>query len=264
MDLNTEELGRVAEIEEAARDAWPAEEVAICDGWWLRASRGVTGRGNSVWSVRTGTALALGERVDAVESFYAGRGLASRFQMTPAAPADLDEELVRRGYRADSHTWVQTAYLSTILVRTPPLQALPHLTLEVAEAFDEEWFALYCDAEQATGLHAEVRASILKRIAGPVAFAMASVQGAPAAVGLGVVGGEWLGIFCMSTVPRARRQGAATAILRTLAIWGGLYDARGAYLQVKQENAGAVSTYARAGFVNAFPYFYRIRDGQGQ
>jgi ribosomal protein S18 acetylase RimI-like enzyme len=85
------------------------------------------------------------------------------------------------------------------------------------------------------------------------------VAGEPAAVGLGVVNGPWLGIFCMSTRPAARRQGAATALLRTLAIWGGLYDAREAYLQVKQENAAALGVYARAGFVTEYPYFYRIK-----
>ncbi len=253
------DLERVVAIEEAALQAWPALHCEAHHGWWLRAERGITGRANSVWSVRSEGQLSLKERVHGAECFYAGHGLPSRFQMTPAAPEGLLELLATRGYRSDSYTWVQTAPLSAVLQRTPGLQSLPQLELEVAESFDEGWFALYCEAERARGPAAEVREAILRRIAAPVAFVQARLNGEPAAVGLGVVKGSWLGVFCMSTRPEARRQGAATAILRTLAIWAGLYGAEEAYLQVKQENSAAQATYARAGFAIEYPYHYCIK-----
>jgi len=250
----------IAEVEECARLSWPADDVVALDGWWLRAAQGVTGRANSVWTVRSEGARSLADRVDLAERFYADRGLPCKFQMTPLSPQGLDEELEQRGYLRSVPNWVQSAPLYQILRSTPPLQMQPHLEIEVAEEFDAAWFALYCEAEGATGPAAEVRARILQRIAQPVAFAMATLHGAPAGVGLGVVNGPWMGIFCMSTHPRLRRRGVATALLRTLAIWAGLYDAQGAYLQVKQENAGAIAAYARAGFSVAYPYFYRTRE----
>lgn len=257
--LDAAQRERIEAIEEAARLAWPALHVQPLDGWWLRAEQGITGRANSVWAVRAAGTQPLAARIDAAESFYEGHGLAPRFQITPAAAPELLEELEQRGYQAGSHTWVQTAPLETILLQTPGLKTTSHLEIEVAETFDDVWFALYREAEAATGLAADVREAILRRIEGPVAFAAVQAQGEPAAVGLGVVGGPWLGIFCMSTRPAARRQGAATAILRTLAIWGSLYNAREAYLQVKQENEAALATYARAGFRIEYPYYYCVR-----
>lgn len=258
-ELDPVERTRLEEIEEAARHSWPAPHTREMGGWWLRAGRGITGRANSVWAVRTLGATPLDARLAQVEEFYAAHDLPSRFQMTPAAPAALDPELERRGFRADSWTWVQTTPLGRILRRTPGLSSVPHIETEVAEKFDDEWFALYCEAEDASGPAAEVREAILRRIDAPVAFVAARVNGEPAAVGLGVVHGLWLGVFCMSTRPAVRRMGAATAILRTLSIWASLYNAEEAYLQVKQNNAAALATYARAGFQSAYPYYYRIK-----
>ena len=51
-------------------------------------------------------------------------------------------------------------------------------------------------------------------------------------------------------------------ILRTLAIWGQLYDAQQAYLQVMQNNPAAQQLYAKAGFATAYHYHYREKRPQ--
>ena len=253
-------LETVAAVEHAAFAAWPGLEVAQVDGWRLRAAGGVTGRANSVWSLEDGGALGLAAKLAAVEGFYAARGLPARFQITPAArPAELDAALAARGYRFYSPTDVQVADLTAILERTTPLRALPFV-VEVAEEFDPQWFSLYATAEGYDPRTAALRAAILERIEGTRAFVSLSTGGQPAAVGLGVAAGEWLGVFCMSTLPAFRRRGAASAILRTLAIWGSLYDARRAYLQVPVEKDAAHALYAGVGFATAYTYHYRIRE----
>ena len=152
---------------------------------------------------------------------------------------------------------MQTASLRRLVQKLPPLQSLPHFELEVAEEFDEAWFELYCRAEDLGGAAQLVRRSILEQI-GPVhGFVTLRSAGVPAAVGLGVVEQGWLGIFCMATLPDFRRQGAARGILRTLAIWAGLYEAQHAYLQVMDDNAAALGLYAVAGFQPAYRYHYR-------
>ncbi len=259
MDLPLD-LERIRAIEEAAFAAWPAHAVLEVDGWRARRAEGITGRANSVCAVEHAGARPLAESLAAVEAFYAAHNLPARFQITPASlPTGLDALLDARGYRRLSSTSVQTALLPSILERTPALRALPHFAVEVAEAFDEEWFAAYGVAESLAPESVAERAAVLGRIPGPVAFARLDADGAPAAVGLGVVYGSWLGIFCMSTLSTQRRRGAATALLRTLAIWGSLYDACEAYLQVKTDNAAALAVYARAGFATAYPYHYRVR-----
>lgn len=249
-------------VEAAAYDAWPAPQRATVDGWRLRAAQGITGRANSVWALEDNGAMALEEKLAAVEAFYRAQGLPPRFQIHAAVqPANLDALLEARSYRMHSPTHVQTAPLARVLEQTPTLGSRPQLEIEIAEAFDDGWFAAYAANEQMDRLTSSVRAEILRAIEGPRAFARLDIDGAPAAVGLGVVGGSWLGIFCMSTQPTQRRRGAALALLRALAIWGALYDATDGYLQVNHANEAARATYARAGFAPAYAYHYRVAEG---
>ena len=152
---------------------------------------------------------------------------------------------------------VQVTELTTVLAAMPPLQKRPEFEIEVAEAFDEDWFTAYAQFEGMENHESGARRAILQAIQPLAGFVLLRIYGAPAAVGLGVVERDWLGIFCMATSPAFRRRGAASAILRTLAIWAQLYDARQAYLQVMEHNAPAQAVYARAGFETLYHYHYR-------
>ena len=245
-------------IETLAANAWPPEQTVIVDGWRLRSAGGVTRRANSVWPNADTGAAGLEEKLAAVENHYSALGLPSIFQICDAArPADLDANLAARGYDANSHTFVQVAPMREVLQNLPPLRLYPHFEIEVSEEFYDEWFAFYCLSEEVSGHAAAMRGGILQRIELAHGFALLRIDGEPAAVGLGVVEQGWLGVFCMATLPAFRRQGAAGAILRTLAIWGQLYDAQQAYLQVMQNNPVAQQLYAKAGFATAYHYHYR-------
>jgi ribosomal protein S18 acetylase RimI-like enzyme len=214
-----------------------------------------------VWPNLHGGRVSLDEKLRAVEDHYTALGQPSIFQICDAAqPPELDATLAARGYRANSHTFVQAAPIRELLQNLPPLRLYPHFELEVSEEFDPAWFALYCASEEISGHAAAIRGSILQRIAPAHGFALLRIGGEPAAVGLGVVEAGWLGIFCMATAPAFRRQRAASAVLRTLAIWGQLYEAQHAYLQVMQHNTGAQQLYARAGFATAYHYHYREKS----
>lgn len=259
--FSTIEVSHVAEIEEAAFATWPAGEVADLGGWRLRASDGVTHRANSVWNARFGGAVAVEARLLAVEEFYATRGLPACFQMTVASqPENLDSRLADRGYRLHSPTLVQLATIETVLQNTPALRTMPYLEVELNEEFEEDWFDLYETIEQEDPSRASGRAAILDRIAEPRAFVRATIDGTPAAVGLGVVRGAYLGISCMATAPRFRRRGAASGILRAMAIWAEMNRAHRAFLQVVAGNHGGMALYGRLGFHTAYNYHYRILD----
>lgn len=247
-------------IESIAINAWPAEEIVPLDGWRLRAAQGVTGRANSVWSCASGEQIPIDQKIAQAEQFYLDRALPPRHQITPASlPADLDARLEERGYAFFSPTAVMTAELNTLISHTPPLRLTPEFQVEVSEEFDEDWFALYCEAEQVSAQTASVRGAILQRIRPPVAFVSLRIDGALAAIALGVVEKEWLGIFNVETHHDFRRRGAATAMARTLALWAQMQGAQNAYLQVVANNAPAIALYQKVGFTTLYHYHYRIK-----
>ncbi|HAJ37641.1 MAG TPA: GNAT family N-acetyltransferase [Chloroflexi bacterium] len=254
------DLSTILTLETLAANAWPAAEVEICGGWRLRSTLGVTRRANSVWPNRDDGALPLDERLAQVEAFYAARRLPAIYQICDAMqPAQLDAVLATRGYALEAPTFVQVASLATLLTRLPSLRHYPAFEVEVSEEFDPQWFELYCTAEAVSSVAVPVRRAILERITPQHGFVTLYVNGEPAAVGMGVVEAGWLGIFSMATLPAYRRQGAARAILRTLAVWAQLYAAQHAYLQVMAHNIAAQALYASAGFETAYRYHYRVK-----
>jgi GNAT superfamily N-acetyltransferase len=248
-------------IETLAANAWPPEQSVVFDGWRLRSARGVTRRANSVWPNARGALAGVESKLAVVEQYYAALGQPAIFQICAAAqPPALDYLLEQRGYGANSHTHVQTAAIRTLLENLPPLRLRPHFEIEVSEEFDPDWFRLYCASEEVEGRAAAVRRSILQRIEPPHGFVLLRSGGEAVAAGLGVAEGGWLGVYCMATLPAHRRQGAASAILRTLAIWSQMYGAENTYLQVMARNREAQQLYAKAGFLTAYNYHYREKQ----
>jgi ribosomal protein S18 acetylase RimI-like enzyme len=255
------DLSTILTLETIAANAWLAAEVEACGGWQLRSTQGVTRRANSVWPNRDSGALAIEVKLAQVETFYAARNRPAIYQICDAMqPAQLDAMLAARGYTFEAPTFVQTVPLATLLERLPSLRHYPAFEVEVSEEFDAQWFSLYCRLEEVSTVAAPVRRAILERIAPTHGFVTLYAEGMPVAVGLGVVEAGWVGVFSMATLPAFRRRGAARAILRTLAVWAQLYDARHAYLQVMVDNLPAQQLYASAGFTTAYRYHYRVKE----
>jgi len=245
----------IQQVEERAAHAWPAAVVQIVDGWWLRFNQGVTRRANSVWPHQAEGRMPLVEKLERVEEFYSERGLPVRYQMCPACqPSELDSVLEDRGYWVDAPVLVQTAPLPTVLDSLPSSLAE---TVTIGAILEDTWFSAYCRAEDASEHGPYRRRDILQRIALPTGYAMLQLDGGPAAVGLGVLEQEWLGLYCMATRPEYRRRGAATALLRSLANWASGRGATRTYLQVTERNLPARALYERAGFETLYGYYYR-------
>jgi ribosomal protein S18 acetylase RimI-like enzyme len=103
------------------------------------------------------------------------------------------------------------------------------------------------------------REALFARIAPAHRFALARADGRPAASGLCVADGELAGVFSMRTQPGFRRRGLAESVLLRLAGWARSLGARRVYLQVKDDNAGALRLYRRFGFAKVYGYHYRER-----
>jgi GNAT superfamily N-acetyltransferase len=241
-------------IEHCAYDAWPAEEVTDLAGWRLRAMRGVSRRANSVW---TGECLGdepLDVRIERAEAWYRSRALGATFQLTSrAVPAGLDDALERRGYGIDAPVSIQIARARNV-VRSQP-DGCP--SVEVHRDLPDDWFEISAHKGRFARV-ADVYRGLLARIGSRARYALARVDGEPAAVGLGVIDERWMGVFSMLTLPGHRRQGAGRAILTGLAGAALEHGVNDLYLQVERDNAGAAALYAGASFRELYGYHYRV------
>ncbi len=251
----------VDEVERWAFAAWPAEEVTTAGAWRARFMHGVSRRGNSVWPGAAPDApdgpggpgaTPFAERLAHVESWYGARGLPPMFQIDPGVHPELDALLAARGYRAEARVSVQVAEARAVARGAAP-------DARVFERLTDEWFEL----SALRGRFARVAPTyrgLLERIGERATFALASVDGRPAAAGMGVLcpTGRAMGVFSMLTVPEARRRGAGRAVLSALATAALERGALELYLLVERDNAGALALYASASFRELYGYHYRV------
>ncbi|MDA0632456.1 GNAT family N-acetyltransferase [Nonomuraea sp. MCN248] len=221
-------------------EAWPAWERRALGGWVLRYAGGVTKRANSV--LATGPADDPDAAIAAAEAFYAERGAPCVFSVGAAAPPGLDRALDARGY----------ALVDPTVVMAGAIRGEPSTRVRIEprpwRGWLETWWRV--DGGRAGGLEAAER--ILTGV--PALYAAVEEGGVPVAVGRGVPQGDTLGIFCVATVPAARRRGLARAVLRALAAESG---APGAYLAVTERNAAARALYESEGLEPKGRYYYR-------
>jgi N-acetylglutamate synthase len=251
-----EPVRQVRELQERAARAVPAVLEEKSNGCWLRYTDSET----SWWA---GAALMhgarrepdLGSRIDVAEDFYAVHAVPARFQVCPACPADLDDALSLRGYQWGDVVSLRVADARHIArdLRGPSVRA--HLK----EYPEPEWLDLLM-AAQAPDDDPAPEWRLLQLVDRPSAYATAHVSGRPVAVGRAVADAGWTGVFAMATLPDARRQGAAGAVLATLADWAVSRGSAPMYLQVTRDSTAALGLYARAGFEEACVYHYRTAE----
>jgi ribosomal protein S18 acetylase RimI-like enzyme len=91
-------------------------------------------------------------------------------------------------------------------------------------------------------------------------WAIAFVEGRPAAVGVVAIERGWAGLLGIYVVASGRRRGLARQISNSLMAYAQGRGARRAWLQVEQMNAAALPLYAALGFRTAYAYHHRVLD----
>ncbi|GII65018.1 hypothetical protein Skr01_51030 [Sphaerisporangium krabiense] len=240
------------DFDELVHRAWPAPCQERFGGWVFRHASGVTKRANSVLPL--GEPEHVGAAIEAAERFYAARGLPCVFSMGPGAPAGLDDHLEARGYRVVDRTAYMTASVASVARGFSP-----DGEVELAGEASREWLAAWWAVDGRFGDQGlAAAAGILGGV--PATYAGLRRDGRVVAVGRSVLQGDTLGVYCMATLPEARRQGLGGAVLRALAADGRARGAVRAYLVVIASNAAAVALYERHGFTWAGGYHYRVRS----
>ncbi|MEW1805070.1 GNAT family N-acetyltransferase [Pseudarthrobacter sp. NPDC080039] len=245
------------DLENAMDAAWPALEKQAAGGWILRAAEGVTQRANSVWprDLSGHSEQNLPALLREARSWYRSRRLPVIFQLfdTPAASA-LHQLLDAEGFTSQSETLVMTRRATDVRV---PAGARPAVELSMEPS--QEWLRVWWTVDGRGGEDAlAVAGKILRGC--PSLYALArDDDGRPAAVGRLALpaGSNQGGLYCMATLPEARRRGFAAAILQALLQAGAEHGAAGFWLLVTAANHGAQKLYAKAGFRETARYVYR-------
>lgn len=249
-------LDQVRRVEQCAADAWPPTEVHDRVGWRIRYSKGIANRrANSVLPLTGPAPKRLSQSISEVETFYATRGLPSRFMVSPACvPGSLDEELACRGYAIDAPTHVQWAKSAEVAT-----QAQTGFPVEFIDAPTAAWMACYMEGETNPRALA-LKMRLIARI--EPAHVLAQISGADGirAVGLCVAERGWGGIFCMHTLKAHQRRGLARQILAALATWSADQAVADMYLQVEHDNSVAKCFYQQSGFETQYGYHYRTKE----
>lgn len=233
------------ELQETAARGWPAVETERLGGWVLRCSKGFTRRANSVLPLGD-PGIPLDAALERVTAWYGERGLVPYVQVVEAPLAAALEE---RGWPSEAYTSLLTAPLA------PVADGPGAERVTLSREADEAWLARY----RRTG---EAGQEAVKVLTGGPSVWFATVPGSgpeepPAAIGRCVVDGPWAGFAAVEVDPAHRREGLATAVMAALARQAVDEGAGGAYLQVEEDNGGALALYDRMGFTVHHRYHYR-------
>lgn len=243
----------IQQIEELSMNAWPALQVVLYDGWVLRFADGYTRRSNSVNPLYP-SRLDVEEKVRSCERLYRSKGLRATYKMTPASlPHDLDDLLDQKGYVVDAPTSVQTLDLSDL--EAPTCNAKLETTLT------EVWLSGQCRLSKIDDRKRLIAGQMLKNIVPTACYASIDVDGRAVACGLGVLEGEFLGLFDIVTGEEHRGRGYGKQIMLNLLSWGKRSGARTAHLGVMLNNPPALHLYEKLGFREVYQYWYRVLDG---
>jgi len=239
-------------LEEISMNAWPALKVHLYDGWVLRFANGYTKRANSVHPVYSST-LPVEEKLTFCESLYAREGLPTVFKLTRASrPDSLNHELEERGYGKKDETSVQLLGLSgTYRLATDGLE-FPLVDVE-------EWVSVFTSLNPVTVEMRQTLGCMLTNMTGEACFGLLVQEGQPAACGLGVLIGGFLGLFDILVSSRHRGKGYGEEVVKRVLNWAKDKGAHTAYLQVLVGNEKAENLYRKLGFKEHHRYWYRIK-----
>jgi len=240
-------------LEELSMNAWPALQTLLYGGWVLRFANGYTRRANSINPIYPST-RGIEEKIAACEEMYRAKNLRVVFKMTRAVfPENLDEILTSQGYMAEAQTSVQVLDMRMI---APPTNR----DVLLSESLTQDWVDDYCRLNAVASQHRATMTQMLANVAPARCFIALKEQGQVMAVGLGVAENGFVGLFDLVTDEKFRGRGLGTQLILNLLDWGAQQGARRAYLQVMLNNAPALRLYEKLGFVEAYQYWYRVKE----
>jgi ribosomal protein S18 acetylase RimI-like enzyme len=237
-------------LEELSLNAFPALQTRFYDGWVLRFANGYSRRANSVQPLYP-SILDVNQKIDTCEAMYQEHGLSTIFKLTGTEqPANLEVELIRRGYVADGRTSLQTRPLTGDI-------DVSHADIEMEEYVSEDWLNGLRGLNHLDERHVPTITTILESLDVEAGFFRLMVDGEAAAMGLGVLERGYVGLYDIVTDTRLRRRGYGRLLVLNILRWAQSSGAHSAYLQVMLSNTPALRLYHELGFREVYQYWYR-------
>ncbi|KZK88075.1 putative acetyltransferase [Pseudovibrio sp. Ad13] len=256
------DLETVLKLEQANLNCFPSL-MAHHDGSWIsRLSPGGSARRNNslnFYDAQDGDEAE--SRLDSARARFKRLEMAFHVRWTPLVPTDVDQVLASQKYARVDETLVLSRSIWGLGDTDVPKG------YKLSEVSLSEWISNYAQVDGAK--HGEPLSEteqalhdVLSRVTVElIALVLETEDGVPAAVLLGVVDGDLLGIFSVKTAEAFRRQGLAYALMCEVQSLGAKRGAETAWLQVVADNAAAVELYDSLGYREAYAYHY-CKDAQ--
>ena len=258
-------LELVEAVEEHCLHAWPAEVLeTTSDGWALRATPGLEGRGRSNHALTPARPLSLDayERgLAAAAAFASEHGIACGVQVSPLSSHPLLlRELGARGWVVQQPVVVMTgdtaqiaaglAGVAPLGLRLADIGGGEDLALTVTDALTPEWVATWthCDPRPDADAHVQ---TVFQKMAGTARFAHAPGR----AVGISVELDGIVGVYCIAVAPEWRRRGVGKWLVRGMLAQ---HAAPLTYLQVFGANTAGIALYRSLGFHEQYRYCHAV------
>ncbi|MEN8172368.1 MAG: GNAT family N-acetyltransferase [Chloroflexota bacterium] len=240
-------------IEDASLRAWPAFEQTNYHGWILRFSKGYTKRANSVNPLRS-SGLNSVEKITYCEKCFTEKGLPVVFRLTPfSSPDDLDDLLDARDYQLIDPTLVMTLDLQG--TDFPPSDSTSFQDRDL-----DSWLADFCRLSGYDLAEHQIHRQILSLIPAKASFNVLYQNQRLVSCGLGVLDGDYFGLFDLVTRSQYRSRGFGKRLINGMLHNARAAGARFAYLQVTEVNQPALHLYRKLGFKVSYTYWYRVLD----
>ena len=258
-------LELVEAVEEHCLHAWPAEVLeTTSDGWALRATPGLEGRGRSNHALTPARPLSLDayERgLAAAAAFASEHGIACGVQVSPLSSHPLLlRELGARGWVVQQPVVVMTgdtaqiaaglAGVAPLGLRLADIGGGEGLALTVTDALTPEWVATWTHCDPRSDADAHVQ-TVFQKMAGIARFAHAPGR----AVGISVELDGIVGLYCIAVAPEWRRRGVGKWLVRGMLAQ---HAAPLTYLQVFGANTAGIALYRSLGFHEQYRYCHAV------
>jgi GNAT superfamily N-acetyltransferase len=242
---------RYKHIEEYSLNAWPSLSTFIYDGWLLRFAKGFTKRSNSINPIYNAVSQKLVEKIQYVESIYTSAGLDTIFKITPFVPSEnLDLTLENMGYDIVEPSSVQVLDLTI----TPEPRTNE---IKIDLTINDEWLDVVTKLNNLSEAHRQITRELFSPSYLRKGFFTLYQNGLPVACGVGIIEGDYVGLYDIVTDSNYRKQGHATELLIHILKWARENGATQSYLQVVKANTPAVTLYKKLGYQEIYTYWYR-------
>ncbi|MBA4176020.1 MAG: hypothetical protein C0505_05595 [Leptothrix sp. (in: Bacteria)] len=247
----------LSRIEDASLNASAPPQQFWLDGWIVRTSPGKARRARCINAVAPGR-LPLERKLALAEALFRDAGLPTVMRLHRfTLPADMDDQLARRGWELldETHVMVRPALADLqTAADTPPPQGCAWARLD-GTAYADTVGALRGSPPEQRRAHAERLAFSPVRYEGHVL--RRQDDGEVLACGQFAREADLVGLYDVYTRDSARGRGLAGLLCSRLLALAAAQGAQVAYLQTESTNHAARQVYRRLGFSDQYSYHYR-------